>query len=237
MKRLLLLLLFAFLVAGYTDRSFSVDMQLKPDGSAHVVEKAYFVLDNKNEVEAFEFVLKQGKSTLADWQKFSRNIRYHFIGSVDTKNLRIVAAREFGKGFTTASVTLEYNVFNVLLMNQTGSRTTHYSLNGDKLLLGSSPGDMTLGSNVVFTLFAPQNAIRLKVAPDAGATIEENTIKWIGPTSGRWDVSFDIEITLAQEVQEFFIGLFSLLSSSYLLWILLFFVLLVVGYKVFGLKR
>lgn len=233
MKRLLslvLLVLFASIATAYSDRSFSMEVQLQPDGGTHVVEKSFFVLDNKNEIEAFEFILRQGKTTLADWQKFSRNIRYHLLGSVF--NLRIVAAREFQTGFTTASVTIEYDVKNVLKVNQTSSRTTHYVLDAEKLLLGSSRGDITLGNNMVFALHVPPDAIHLVVTPDAGASRNANAIRWVGPTSGRWEVSFDREITLAQEVQAFFVDLFNLLSSSYVLWLLLAVVFAIVVYKI-----
>lgn len=231
MRRLFFLLLFAMSLAAYTDRSFSMEVQLQPDGSAHVIEKSFFVLENKNEIEAFDFVLRQGKTTLADYQKFSRNIRYHVLGSVLT--VRLVAAREFSLGFTTSSVTLEYDVFNLSVLNVTSSRRTHYRVLMDKFLLGSSPGDLTLGNNFRLALNFPSDSVKVQVSPDAGAIREAGRVEWVGPTSGHWDVSFDREITLAQEVQLFFIQLYGLLFSPYLLWLLLAVIVAVAGYKVF----
>ncbi len=224
------LLLLAAGLSAYTDRSYSLDVQLKPDGNAHVVEKALLNLDSPSEIDAFEFVLREGKTTLADWQKFSRNIRYHITGSVF--NVRIVSAREFTTSFTSASVTLEYDVENVTLFKPLSSRKTGYSFQNHKLVLGSAPGEIRLGNNMVFALRLPSDAIRVRVSPDAGAVREGTAIRWFGPTAGTWDVYFEREITLGDEVNQFFLQTFTSLSTSYILWILLAFAVFLVGYKV-----
>ncbi|HLD75709.1 MAG TPA: hypothetical protein VI874_01705 [Candidatus Norongarragalinales archaeon] len=223
-------LFFTLSVSAYADRSFSLDVQVNPDGTAHITEKSFFILENKNEIDAFEFVRSQGKTTVADWQRFSRNIRYHLLGGLF--NLRIIASREFSLGFTTASLTLDYDVKNMTASNRTSSRRTHYVLAMDKLLFGSSPGDLTLGNNVEFNLVFPADAKNVKVSPDAGVVREPIRLLWVGPTSGRWDVFFDREITLAEEVQAFFLDLYGLLFSSYLLWLLGIVVFSLVVYKV-----
>lgn len=240
MDRLLALFLAVLLlgagVSAYTDRGFTMDIQLREDGSAHVIEKSLLNLDSDSEIAAFEFVLKEGKTTLADWQKFSRNIRYHSTGS--SFNLRIVAAREFPTGFTAASVTLEYDVANLTRLVPVSSRKTLYDVDMGKIALGQ-PGEVTLGNNMVLAMRLPSDALRVKVTPEAGVNVfpEERLIRWVGPTSGTWDVSFEREITLAQEVQVFFVEWFLVLSSSFILWVLLAFAAAVVGYKVIRANR
>lgn len=223
-------------VLAYTDRGFTVDIQLKEDGSAHVIEKSLLNLDTDSEIAAFEFVLKEGKTTLADWQKFSRNIRYHTTGS--SFNLRIVAAREFPTGFTAASVTLEYDVANLTLLTPVSSRKTLYDVDMQKIALGQ-PSEVTLGNNMVLVMRLPQDALRIALSPEAGVNVfrEDRLIRWVGPTSGTWDVSFEREITLAQEVQIFFVEWFRVLSSSVILWVLLAFAAAVVIYKVLRANR
>ncbi|MBI4360463.1 hypothetical protein HY572_01680 [Candidatus Micrarchaeota archaeon] len=232
----LAVLVLASTISAYTDRGFTMDVQFKEDGSAHVIEKSLLNLDSDSEIQAFEFVLKEGKTTLADWQKFSRNIRYHTTGS--SFNLRIVAAREFPTGFTAASVTLEYDVANLTLLTPVSSRKTVYGVDMEKIALGQ-PGEVTLGNNMALVMRLPPDALRVAVSPEAGVNVftDERLIRWVGPASGTWDVSFEREITLGQEVQAFFVEWFRVLSSSFILWVLLAFAAAVVGYKVLGAHR
>ena len=151
MKRLLALLLLSSMLFAYTDRSFQVFAKVNSDGSGHVVEKTVFNVDNTVEKEAFEYTLALGKTTLGDWAKYSKNVRYHFSGSVF--NPRIVAAREFAISSDAASITLEYDIGNLTTAQKIGSRTTFYQLNTQILLLSQNRGgEITLGNNMEFNL-------------------------------------------------------------------------------------
>ncbi len=230
------LLLVSATLSAYTDRGFTLDVSVKPDGGAHVIEKSLLNLDTASEIEAFEFVLREGKTTLADWQKFSRNVRYHTTGSVF--GLRIVAAREFATSFTSASVTLEYDVQNFTQIVPLSSRKTAYDVDMQKVLLGN-PGEVSLGQNMIFVLRLPDDADHVSVSPNAGVAFlrDENVLRWVGPSAGTWDVRFEREITLAQEVQLFFVAAYAALASSFLLWLFLAVVLGLVAYKVLRVQR
>ncbi|MDP2717224.1 MAG: hypothetical protein Q8P02_00615 [Candidatus Micrarchaeota archaeon] len=233
---LAVLFLASVFASAYSDRAYTLDVQVNPDGGAHVIEKSLLNLDTASEIEAFEFVLREGKTTLADWQKFSRNIRYHTTGSVF--GLRIVAAREFATSFTSASVTLEYDVQNLTQFTQVSSRKTRYDVDMQKIVLGN-PGEVSLGQNMIFVLRLPKDAVRVAVSPNAGVTFlaDEQVLRWVGPTAGTWDVVFEREITLAQEVQLFFVDAYAALASSAVLWLLLAVVLGLIGYKVLRTPR
>lgn len=231
MRKLLFLLLFAALAFAYTDRSFQMTLKLLPDGNAHVVEKTFFNLDSEAEKDAFRYTLELGRTTLGDWQKFSKNVRYHITGS--TYDPRVVAAREFSMTGDTASITLEYQANNLTTSQKAGSRATRYSLRTDALLLSQNRGgEIVLGNNMEFTLEFPKDATEMTVAPDAGIMWLQNAVKWNGPTAGKWDVSYLREKSMSQEVNEFLFELYDNLRSPTFLIILVAAALLLVFLKV-----
>ncbi len=232
---LLAVLSFSSVVSAYTDRAFWLDVHARPDGSAHVVEKTLMNLDTQSEIDAFDFVVREGRTNLGGWQKFSRNIRYHLSGSVF--NVSIVGTREFGTSFTSASVTLEYDVENVTSFTSVSSRKTAYQVDTRRILLGTTPGEFRLEKNSVFALHLPADAVRIRVSPEAGTSRDGPTVRWLGSTVGSWEVSFEREISLADEVNAFFAESYKSLASSGVLWLLLFFALAVVGYKVVQSRR
>ncbi|MBI5226548.1 hypothetical protein HY994_04935 [Candidatus Micrarchaeota archaeon] len=221
--------------SAYTDRAYWLDVQLKPNGGAHVVEKTLLNLDTQSEIDAFEFVVREGDTNLGGWQKFSRNIRYHVSGSVF--NVSLVGTREFGTSFSSSSVTIEYDVDNLTTFKPVSSRTTAYRVETSKLQLGNTPGEFRLGKNTIFSLRLPQDAVRISVVPDSGTSRDGKIIRWVGPTVGTWQVGFDREISMADEVNAFFVQSYTTLASSAVLWLLLAFALAVVGYKIFLSRR
>lgn len=217
-------------MSAYTDRAFWLDVYANPDGSAHVIEKTLLNLDTQSEIDAFDFIVREGRTNLGGWQRFSRNIRYHLSGSVF--NVSIVGAREFGTSFTSASVTIEYNVENVTFFKPVSSRRTAYQVDTRRILLGTTLGEFRLDKTSVFALHLPADAVRIRVSPEAGTSRDGTTVRWVGSTVGSWEVYFDREIGLADEVNVFFAQGYRNLASSGVLWLLLFFALAVVGYKV-----
>ncbi len=212
--------LLACACAAYTDYSFSVAAKVDADGNAHVVEKSVFNLDTPAEQKEFENYQGLGKTTIADWRKFSKNVKYHFTGSVT--NPRIIAAREFQLGHAFASVSVEYDVAEVFDAEKKGSRITRYALNKDKLAFGGaeSKAEISLGNNMKFELRLPADALNTEVVPKPGVSIpERDTFVWQGPIVGTWDVYYEREKPLSSEVNEFFAQLYEQLSSW---WILLF---------------
>ena len=229
--KILALLLVTTLASAYSDRLFQITVKMNQDGTGQVVEKTIFDLENQAEKTAFKYVLELGKTTLSDWGKFSKNVRYHLRGS--TYNTRIVAAREPSISADTASITIEYTAANATLQQKIGSRTTKYQLNTDILVLSQSrSGEIILGNDMELILEVPQEAAKVKISPDAGIIREGNAVKWSGPTAGKWDVSFELEKPLSQEVNEFLVDAYNNLKSPYLLGILLAFALVIAFLKI-----
>lgn len=233
---LLVLLAFAACAQGYTDYSFSVHAVVSADDNAHVIEKTVLNLDTEDERQEFEYYLGQGQTTLADWQKFSRSIKYHFTGSIT--NLSIIAAREFGIRYTAASVAIEYDLAGLFNASKTSNRVTKYSLDARKLLFSSSrTGEIALGTENSFLLELPEDAVSVRVVPEPGVQrVEHNKLRWTGPIIGHWDVSFEREKSLSQEVNEFFKETYESASDSYL-WVLGLAFLLFVAFKLLKLRK
>lgn len=238
--RRLWFVLFGFLflasaISAYTDRAFWLDVYVQPQGGAHIIEKTLLNLDTQSELDAFDFVVREGRTDLGGWQKFSRNIRYHLTGSVF--NVSIVGTREFGTSFTSASVTIEYDIENLTSFQPVSSRKTAYRVDTNRVVLGSTPGEFRLDKNSIFSLHLPQDAVQIRVSPEAGTTLDGATVRWVGSTVGTWGITFAREISLADEVNSFFASGYQTLASSGVLWLLLAFALAVVAYKIVHSRR
>ncbi len=219
----------AFSCAAYTDRSFAMAAKIDAAGNAHVIEKSVFTLDTQTEIDEFNNYQGLGKTTIADWRKFSKNIKYHFTGSVI--NPSIIAAREFNIGYDSASVSVEYDVSGVFSLEATGKRITTYRLNEDTLAFGgsASKGEITLGNNMKFEIDLPSDALTVSVVPNPGVSQpERNKLVWQGPIVGKWTISYEREKPLTSEVSEFFVQLYQQLSTWWILLIIIavFFALL-----------
>jgi hypothetical protein len=223
----MLILLLSPSAFAYLDQSFGVEVKVNADGNAKITEKTVFFLENEEEKKAFDYYLSLGKTTLFDWQRFSKNIKYHFSGSVS--NLRIVATREFLIHPNAASVTLEYDAEKVMFLEQTSSRTTKYRFNTPLISLTSAKGEISLGNSMSFTLALPDDADAIKVSPDPGVGRKGKVITWTGPIFGIWDVEFVREGSLSSEVNEFFAKTVEDLRHNYLWLLLILFALLLVA--------
>jgi len=216
---------------AYLDQSFSVYVKVLDSGDARITEKTVFFLETEAEKEAFDYYLHLGNTTLYDWKRFSQNIKYHFSGA--NSGLRIVAAREYEVHPNAASVTLEYDASGVMLLRQVSSRITKYTLNTPLIALISSKGEISLGNGMTFTMELPTDAQEINVSPDPGPGRQQNVISWRGPIFGKWDVEFQREKSLNQEVSEFFVQSLEDLRNNYL-WLLLLFFAIIVGFKFFA---
>lgn len=232
----LALFVFASLASAYTDYSFVATAQVDADGNAHVVEKTVFTLDTNDERSEFDYYLSLSKTTLADWQKFSKKIKYHFTGSIT--NLKIIASREFAISYSTASVTLEYDVSRLFKGNQTSSRITEYSLNQNTLAFSSTKSDeISLGTGMQLTIILPEDAFNIRVIPNPSLQKEKKILSWFGPVSGKWEITYKREKPLSMEVNEFFLQLYEQLSTSGILLILLAALAVLILLKIFKTHR
>jgi len=222
------------LATAYTDYSFQLNATVNADGSAHIFEKTVFTLDNAEEIQNFEYYLFKGETTLVDWQRFSNNIKYHFAGPVS--NLRVIAAREFRSGYTSASVSMEYDVQDLFLSEKANARLTQYAFDKHKLSFGS-PNELKLSTDQSLSLILPKDAFNIAVTPAAGVeAYSRNELAWEGPLIGSWDVSYDREISLSQEVTEFFMSAYGAVGNSLLALLALVF-LAIAGFKYSKLRK
>lgn len=222
----------AFSCVAYTDRSFAMAAKIDAYGNAHVIEKSVFTLDTQTEIDEFDNYQGLGKTTIADWRKFSKNIKYHFTGSVI--NPSIIAAREFNLGYDSASVSVEYDVSGVFSLEITGKRITTYRLDDAKLAFGGSAnkGEITLGNNMQFEIELPSDALAVNVVPKPGVSQpERNKLVWRGPIVGKWAISFEREKSLTSEVSEFFVQLYEQLSTWWILLIIVFVFFALLAFK------
>jgi len=228
-------LVLALSVNAYTDYSFAATALVDANGNAHVVEKTVFTLDTEDERSEFDYYLSLSKTTLADWQKFSKKIKYHFTGSIT--GLKIIATLEFSISYSAASVTLEYDVSQLFLANQTTSRSTTYSLNHNALAFSSTRSDeISLGNGTQLTIILPEDALNIQVIPSPSLQKEKKVLSWIGPVSGKWDVVYAREKPLSVEVNEFFLQLYEQLSTSGALLLILLVLLALVLIKIFKMR-
>lgn len=226
-KALFLLLLMVPCALAARDYSFSMNITVDPEGNSHITEKTVFILENLPERQSFEFYLSQGKTILTDWQSFSKNIKYHLSGSVT--NLRITATREYSINFEAASVILEYDSTQLVKSEKVGSRITRFTLDSSLIALSGGRGELTLGNNMNLLVKLPRDAYAIQLAPSPSSA-QANEFSWFGPISGKWELSYEREKDLSDEVNEFFLQTYRDLQSSYL-WIFLLILLGAVAFK------
>lgn len=223
-----LLLSLSALAPAYSDYAYSAYVSINGDGTAKVMEKSAFVSENENEREEFERNLNLGESTIAEWQKFSKNIKYHFRGGIN--NVRITAKKEFSVGFDVGAVIIEYDI-ETSLFNKTkeGSRKTVYALQQEALAFEvTNARETILGNNMQLTFELPKDAEVIKTAPLPDST-KDNAFTWNGPIARKWELQYSREIPLSQEVSEFFTDSYNE-ALSFLPLILLVLLLAIVGF-------
>jgi hypothetical protein len=193
----------AVMSSAYSDYSYSAAVKVNDDGTASVMEKSVFLFENENERTEFEKNLNLGESTIAEWQKFSKNIKYHFRGGVN--NVRITAKKEFAVGFNAGTVIIEYEIETPLFnMTREGSRKTVFALFPESMAFEvTNARETILGSNMQLSFELPRDAEIIKIAPLPDSATEK-TYTWNGPIARKWELQFSREIPLSQEVSEFF---------------------------------
>jgi len=194
---------------AYSDYSFSVTAEVNQDGGMHVVEKTVFLFDTDAERTEFDSFMNSGENSVLEWRKFSKNIRYHFGGSlVESASVKISARREYAISFSAGSVTLEYEVApDIFVKEKTSSRVTQYSLDSSYLSFDLARNrEPVLGSGMRLEMTLPADATVVEIAPIPDAR-DGNTFSWTGPVIGAWRVVFEREQPLSEEVNDFFASL------------------------------
>lgn len=198
------------LVSGYTDASFTVKFQLSPE-KVHVVEKITFLLDNDVEKSAFSDSLRLGRSTISDWRTYSRYFDYHAFGPlIEVNSTRIVAKQDFSQSHAPAVVSVEYDVDpSLLLKTVKSSRVTEYAVNTSLLNLNKlRSGEIVVGSIDEFTFEIPEGTSFSQTLPEPQSR-GNNFVSFKGPLTSKFEISFIEEKTLSEEVNLFFVSLFS----------------------------
>lgn len=202
------LLLFSLFLAGqanaYTDTKFSMDLYLSPTYS-HVVEKSTFSLDTDEERQTFANSLQLGKTTIADWKSYSRNIDYHVGSIVLSNSTRVLAKRDLTALFPTAVVVVEYDIdTSILQLVDQSTRVTHYKLDSSKLALPKlRSNEIVLGSGATFSIEVPSTMRFEKVLPQPESRTPTKLI-FQGPLASNLEITLIDEKTLGDEVSEFF---------------------------------
>ena len=189
---------------AYSDYSFAAHAAINSDGFARVEEKSIIVFETPDERTDFEHNLNLGESTITEWKKFSKNVRFHFAGPIT--NQRITARKEFSLGTNFGSVIVEYDI-NAAVVNEShrGSRVTVYSLDPSVLAFDRTAGGATiLGSNILLSIELPADAQVVKVAPTPDRQ-EKNVLSWGGPVARKWELVYERELPLSGEVSQFFL--------------------------------
>lgn len=235
MKLLLLLLFFTLLTNSFSDVSHTVDIIINLDGRAHVVEQTQISIDSEQEVYTYTTSMGAIKTTIDDWQKLTKSefLTYHTTASPVEQRItpqKPVYNSAVQKYYSI--IMFEYDTAEpIVSISETGPRKTLYRLNSSKLAFKLSPtGDIVLPKSNYLRITIPENA-RLISANPKPDEINGNVLIWEGPyTLARFDLRFEIEKSLGEEVQEFFTQVGQTIQSgiwNYAYIIILFFVVFV----------
>ena len=197
---------------AYTEVSTIVNVQVQPDGTAHVSEKYSLFLQSEAEVEEFENLRKFGSNTVVSWRRFLPSMKYHLSTGVTPLDTRVSARRLFDIGARSAAIELSYYVQRPLFnATQTLGRTTTYELKAGVIAFDRTEGDVTnLPPTVTLEFELPENARpdKASISPPA-SSVEGNTVQWVGPLAGTWRLAYTLETPLGVEVSEYFTHLYA----------------------------
>jgi hypothetical protein len=180
------LLLASIAFADFELRSLDVTIDVKPDGSAHVLEKLELYMGNTESVELYETGLSI--NDLGTWKERIglNDVRYHLDPAVvSISNIRIrpqpisrcIAVGDVrSQCFTT--LIFDYDVSN-LGTNATGRkgtglfslenfkpRTTRYVINRGALSFDTNKnGDIVIGKNTKLTITIPKDSTNIYIQP------------------------------------------------------------------------
>jgi len=213
---LLALVCLALAAEAYTDLSLLVQANLQRDGSVVVQEEFKVALNNQQELESFDYYTTLGEVPLTEWKRFSDRVGYHFNGPI--LKTRILATRDYTTGSSVGKIMVEYTVnTSIVKAEQVGARATRYTLTQEYFGFERARGGEALlpkGATLVIEL--PAEATLVKVLPEPMSR-KENRLSWSGPLASAWNVQYDVEKPLTEEVSEYFRELYrSLLSPSQL---------------------
>ncbi|NYZ79311.1 hypothetical protein H0N99_04140 [Candidatus Micrarchaeota archaeon] len=174
MRKLCFLLALALLVpllgASFYDMSLSVTVKINTNGSAHVTENVLLALDPSSE-DLYNRSIYSRELTIMDWQQITQSqyLRQHIISSIAARNLRVtpedIQPYTYGSR-SGADVKLDYDVDNIVMINQTGPRTLQYLFNSSSLSFQPSPSGQVLPRNNNLTIIIPPDSLVTSISPD-----------------------------------------------------------------------
>lgn len=223
MRKLCVLLAFVMLMsllnASFYDISLGVTVKINLNDSAHVTEKVMLSLDPTSE-DLYNRSIYARQLTIMDWQQItqSQNLRQHIVSSSAARNLRITPEdiEPFAYGSRAgANIILEYDVDNIVMVNQTGPRTLLYTLNSSVLSFQPSPSGQVLPRGNDLTIIIPPDSIVTSISPDpTSPVIQKNYAdQVIGISNFTWSgtvplmefqFAFTREEPMDVEVMDFF---------------------------------
>ncbi len=202
---LFLAVLLAPMASAYSTSSFSIKLEVNEEGKVHAIERVVFLVESEGERNEVTGALNFVNPQLLTFKKFSKYVNYHLNGQIS--NVKIIARLE---SFDAASIEWEYDLMHPIFnITPKGSRLSHYTLNKGIFSFDSTNGTR-LNEITSLLMELPKDAVLInkKINPRP-REIENNALYWIGPfVSKEWEVEFEREKPLTQEVSEFFTQLY-----------------------------
>jgi hypothetical protein len=165
-----LVLLIPVLMANFYDVSLNVNLKVNLNGSAHVTEEVMLYLDQSSE-DLYNRSIYSTQLTIMDWQQItnSQYLRQHILPSAAVRNMRIAPedVRPYAYGsLSSAIIKLDYDIDNIVAINQTGPRTLRYTFNSSALSFQPSPSGQVLPRGNNLTIVIPPDSIVTSISPD-----------------------------------------------------------------------
>lgn len=204
---LIALLGIAALAAAYTDLSLVVKVTPQIDGRITVQEEVKVWLTTRDEQDTFDYYSTLGEVPLTEWKRFSDRVGYHFKGPI--LNARVSSNHDYNTGSSVGRIVVEYIVNTSVVDHvQVGPRTTRYTLTHQYFSFDTARGGEVLlpkSANLTFVLPMEAALVRSVPAPSARSG---NQLYWLGPIASTWDVEYEVEKPLTEEVNEYFTQLY-----------------------------
>jgi hypothetical protein len=213
------LLLIPILGASFYDLSLSVTVKVNTNGSAHVTENVLLSLDPTSE-GLYNQSIYSSELTIMDWQQITQSqyLRQHIISSSAARNLRITPkdTQPYIYGSRSgADIELDYDIDNIVMINQTGPRTLQYTFNSSLLSFQPSPSGQVLPRNNNLTIILPPDSLVTAISPDptqptiqrdyAGRVSGVSSFTWRGTVPlMEFQLVFTREQSMDVEVMNFF---------------------------------
>lgn len=207
---------------AYGISNINTTVLLNPNGSARVSEAVTVTLPNSS-LAQYTIDRSGLNLTLSNWQTIvGPQLVQHIInpqtGVYDFHLLPGPLNRTYYGGI--AVIYMNYYVFNVTTVNQTGPRILGFKFNNDVLNFAHGSGGVVLSQDTRFNIVFPENSMVLSVYPlpdypsnFASGNRNITMISWFGGEPlYNFNLVFQVKESLLNEVESFFGSIYSALG-------------------------